>query len=51
MTGGIPDLAGIDPILFSPGGGNYFGAYWKLGEKLADAMNVGKALKKTLKDV
>jgi flavin reductase (DIM6/NTAB) family NADH-FMN oxidoreductase RutF len=50
MTDSAPDLAKIDPILFSPGGANYFGAYWKLGEKLADAMNVGKTLKKTLND-
>ncbi len=48
MTNGVPDITKIDPILFAPepGSRKYGGAYWKLGEYVAMAFEVGMDVKK-----
>ena len=48
LTDGVLDVSKIDPILFGPikGRTGASGAYWKVGERLAQAWEVGKALKK-----
>ena len=48
LTEGVPDVAKIDPILFAPAKGRTetSGGYWKLGEYIAPAWKVGKALKR-----
>jgi len=47
LTEGVPDVSKIDPILFGPikGRTEISGCYWKLGEYLAPAWEVGKELK------
>lgn len=49
LTEGMPDVSKIDPVLVAPDkirGGKYGGwGYWKLGEYLAPAWEVGKDLK------
>jgi flavin reductase (DIM6/NTAB) family NADH-FMN oxidoreductase RutF len=40
MKDGVPDLGGIQPILFGPG------AYWKIGQPFAKTFNIGKELQK-----
>lgn len=48
LTEGVPDVKKIDPILYGPvkGRTEMAGSYWKLGEYLARAWEVGKELKK-----
>lgn len=41
LTNGLPDIKKIDPIIFSMHDNNY----WKVGEHLARALNVGKDFK------
>jgi len=41
LTNGFPDIKKIDPIIFS----RHENIYWKMGENLAQAYNVGKNLK------
>jgi len=41
LTGGLPDIKKINPIIFSMHDNNY----WKVGEHLARAWNIGKELK------
>lgn len=47
LTNGVPDASKIDPILFSStrGDKSHSGKYWKLGDHLADAWEIGKELK------
>ena len=47
LTDGVPDVSKIDPILYGPvkGQSGLAGCYWKLGEYLARAWEVGKDLK------
>lgn len=47
LTEGVPDVSKIDPILYGPvkGRTGHSGCYWKLGEYLARAWEVGKDLK------
>ena len=47
LTDGVPDVSKIDPILFSreQGRTEISGGYWRVGEYLAPAWKVGKALK------
>ncbi len=42
---GRPDFTKIDPILFRSNVAKGFGSYWKIGDKFADAMQVGNPLK------
>ncbi|MFO7965558.1 MAG: flavin reductase family protein [Desulfobacterales bacterium] len=47
MTGGVPDVSKVDPIFFGPvkGRTELAGCYYKMGDYLAPAWNVGKELK------
>jgi hypothetical protein len=47
LTEGVPDVSKIDPIFFGPvkGQTQLSGCYWKMGDYLARAWNVGKELK------
>lgn len=47
LTEGIPDVSKITPVFFAPDKrrGKYGGSYWKLGEYLAPAWEVGKDLR------
>lgn len=47
MTNGVPDITKIDPILFAPEPGSmkYGGAYWKPGEYVSMAFEVGMDVK------
>ena len=47
LTEGVPDVSRIDPILYGPLKGRtaHSGGYWKLGEFLARAWDVGKRLR------
>jgi len=48
LTEGIPDVSKIDPVFYAPARsqGKRSGGYWKLGEYLAQAWEVGKDLRK-----
>ncbi len=48
LTEGVPDVKKIDPILYAPvkGRTDLAGSYWKLGDYLAGAWEVGKELRK-----
>ncbi len=47
LTEGIPDVSKIDPVFFAPemSQGKYLGCYWKLGDYVARAWEVGKNLR------
>jgi flavin reductase (DIM6/NTAB) family NADH-FMN oxidoreductase RutF len=47
LTEGLPDVAKIEPIFYAPEirGGKRGGSYWRLGDYLAQAWEVGKALR------
>lgn len=46
LTDGVPDIKKLDPILYSTGDSNY----WKVGEHLAKAFQVGKQYTKKSKE-
>ncbi|MGB2768187.1 MAG: flavin reductase family protein [Candidatus Zixiibacteriota bacterium] len=52
LTQGVLDISKVDPVFFAPDKkqGKYSGSYWRLGEYLARAWEVGKDLRDDKED-